>query len=196
MYKRIVSVLVSIVLCSSFFSACAPAVGSTIEAPEVLLSEIKAEPMIQHGAGVQFEQIVDVRPTNTSQDSATYFTEPGDDALPTVETALRDALTQHGIAIDTNDALRLRGELRTWRTQYTAAMSGTIASEAALVVELVDASGRVVYTGTYEGNRSSEFPVVTVGDLQKSLGFAMSKAIEELLSDEKFIQNVSTTGLN
>ena len=78
--------------------------------------------------------------------------------------------------------------MRKWRSKVGAKDSSAIDSEATLFVELLDPTGKKIYSGTYNGTRSSQFPVVTRIDVQDSLGLAMANAIEQVISDQQLIE--------
>lgn len=181
--------LSALLILASAFSACAPSLGGTIAVPSIPLAENMDQSRARLFTSVDVVDFKDGRGAAPSEDSG--FTEPRGDIDVKLQEAIGDALTKRGISVFGGAPVKITGEVRTWRTQVAAEGAvGTISSEAALFIQVLDRNGSVRYSGTYRGSRSSQFPVVAESDVQESLGLAMSQAIAQLMEDQQFLQSL------
>lgn len=175
------------------FSGCAPHVGSVIEVPQIPHATAPAEAETRLNTAVAIDEIKDVRQSvmpSDPQSTVGNYTSPEGQVGEAVQTALTDALMEKGVAVSSTAPLRVWGEVRKWRTQVVTKTTSAIDSEAALYIEVLDSSGKRLYSGTYHGSRASSFPVASASDIRASLGMAMSQAIGQVVEDEEFLNSM------
>lgn len=160
---------------------CAARIDSTVPAPEIPeMRQVTAE---LHGVRLSMEPFVDARlPSITDSENKT-ITQPDGTVSEQVEQALREALENQGITVDSGSSKKLTAEIRRWDAMVSAAASGAIESNATLFVELKDVDNDSVFSGEYHGTRSSTFPIIAKQDVSDSLGLAMAEAIEQVVRD-------------
>ncbi|HMO17810.1 MAG TPA: YajG family lipoprotein [Oligoflexia bacterium] len=107
---------------------------------------------------------------------------PEGDVSDVVTGYLESALKTRGVTFDSSSPITLTGEIRTWSAEARGSSTGELKSEATVYVEVIQ-SGLRKFSGTYQGARSSQFPIVTPQDISDSLGLAMSQAIDQAISD-------------
>ncbi len=188
-YSKSLSAL--LIFCSLTFSACAPHLGATIETPEVPLGEIKTETRARLGSFIAMQGLEDRRPAPSSEIKPEY-TQPAGPVTETVEAALRDAFKEHGITVLDTAPVGLKAEIREWKSKVKVQTNTAIESKAVLAIELFDPTGKRIYSGTYEGSRSSQFPVVNRIDVKDSLGLAMANCISHILDDPKVMEIIGS----
>lgn len=171
---------------------CVANVGQTIETPEIPAAATRTEARARLGSYVSIQGVQDLRTYSSQTPSSENFTEPQGGTTTAVETGLKNALRDAGISVLESAPITLRAEIKKWRAQVTSKASSNLASEATIYVELLDPSGRKLYTGSYNGTRSSQFPVITRIDIKDSLGLAMSNALSQLVADEQLLNIVSS----
>lgn len=182
---RLIRPLILVVL----ISACSPAVGPTVSAPEIPVPAIN-EARGRLNAQVAIDAVTDLRnqePIEVSKD----YTTPNGESVAVIEKAVADALASRGISVSEDAPRKVRIGIKQWRTRVTATATSSIASEAAITVEVVDQNEKRIFTGSYRGERSSQFPVASVPDIKDSLGLSMSAAITGMLDDDDFINSLS-----
>lgn len=175
----------------SLVAGCAPHLGPTIETPEVPLSEIKGDNRARLGSYIAVQKVEDKRAGITRSDNSEY-TQPAGAVEEIVEAALRDAFRENGISVLDTAPIQLKAQVREWRSKVKVATMSEIDSKAVIAIELFDPAGKKIYSGTYEGNRSSQFPLVNRIDVKDSLGLAMASCISHVLSDPKFLEIVGS----
>jgi hypothetical protein len=141
------------------------------------------------GSYVTVQAVTDERRALSTEEVA-RFTEPHGNVTQNVEAALSDSLRERGISVVDTAPVKIKVEIRGWKSEVTMSTTPELTSEATLYVELFDAFGKRVYSGTYTGTRFSQFPVVTRNDMKDSLAFAMSSAIEQLVGDEQLLNHI------
>ena len=173
-----------------FCAACAPKLGATIDAPQIPAPATKPDVRARLGSYVAIQGVEDTRVgiEATDADQAPGYTEPYGGVNAIVENGMKKAFQESGIAVVDTAPVTLKAEVRKWRSQLDAKSTSKLNSEATLYVELQDPTGKKLYSGTYNGSRSSQFPVVTRVDVQDSLGLAMANAIEQVISDPQFLE--------
>ena len=170
-------------------AACAPTPGPTIDTPSIPIAKTNAEIRGRLGTYVTIQGVIDTR-RSLIGDELSKYTEPQGNVTEAVENALSDSLRERGVSV-TNDApVKIKAEIRSWKSEIVVSASPTLTSDASLYVEMFDASGGRLYSGSYNGTRSSQFPIVTRQDMKDSLGLAMSSAIEQLLADEQLLNHI------
>lgn len=178
-----------ILLVSALIASCAPKPGPTIDTPTIPVAKTNAEIRGRLGSYVTVQSVTDERRALT-ENEAVRFTEPQGNVPQNVETALSDSLRERGISVVDTAPVKIRAEIRSWRSEVTMATTPTLMSEASLYVEVYDAFGKRLYSGTYQGTRQSQFPVVTREDMKDSLAYAMSSAIEQAIGDEQLLNHI------
>lgn len=174
-----------------FFTACSAHVGPTIEIYDIPLGGEGDEELSSIHAAVALEEIRDVRvPPINDEDGTARMTAPAGRVEGLVQAALREAFRARGITVSESAPLRIWGEIRKWKARIATTTTSSIKSEAALYLEVIDAAGSRVYSGTYHGSRASEFPIATASDIRASLSSAMAQAISQVLEDEEFLTNL------
>jgi hypothetical protein len=190
MSVRIPAVFLLAVFCP-LLSSCAPNLGATIEAPDLpaAAADGTAKPEIRArlGSYVTIQEVTDARNGITTDPDENY-TEPYGGVNTIVEKGIKKAFQDIGVAVSDSAPISLRAEVRKWRAQVKSKGNSAISSEATIYVEAVDPSGKKVYSGTYNGARSSQFPVVTRVDVKDSLAIAMTNAINQLTSDQQLLE--------
>lgn len=175
----------------SFGVGCAPHLGATIETPEVPLTEIKSDTRARLGSYVAIQSIEDSRKLSL-QEAQPEYTQPAGAVKETVEAAIRDSFRDHGISILDTAPVQMKTYVREWKSQVKSSTTTSIESKAVLYVELFDPSGKRMYSGTYEGTRSSQFPVVNRTDVKDSLGLAMANCISHIIDDPKIMEIIGS----
>lgn len=173
------------------FTGCAAQVGSTIEAPEIPPIAMADDARARLGSYIAIQEIVDSR-QELKDDDTTRVTQPFGGVSGIIKTGLRNAFRDAGISVIDSSPIELRAEVRKWQAEVSAKGTSTLSSEATLYVELIDPSGKKVFTGSYNGTRSSQFPVITRVDVKDSLGLSMANAISQLVADPKLIEMISS----
>ncbi len=168
-------------------AACSPNLGTTIEAPQVPIAPVKSDARARLGSYVSIQSVEDARP-GPSTDTSEKYTEPYGGVNTIVEAGLKNAFRESGIAVIDTAPVTIKAEVRRWRAQVSSKSSSAIDSEATLYVELLDPTGKKIYSGTFNGTRASQFPVVTRVDVQDSLGLAMANAIEQVITDPQLLE--------
>ncbi|MCB0322427.1 MAG: hypothetical protein KDD69_02605 [Bdellovibrionales bacterium] len=168
-------------------SGCARHIGASIAVPEIPTPAAEARPRL--GATIAVRDFKDVRGQAQGQElgEAPGVTKPEGDVGTRVAEAMAAVFEKRGITVDETAATVVRGEVRQWQSKVTTTTSGVIESTAAVYVEVVDRSGNSVYSGTYHGSRTSQFPVVSASDVQDSLGIAMAQALDQALQDQELL---------
>jgi len=187
MRSKLVSFCVLLLI--SFCAACAPRLGATIEAPQIPPASTKSDARAKLGSYVSIQSVEDTRVgPAVNADETPDFTEPYGGVNAIVENGIKKAFQEAGIAVVDSAPVTMKAEVRKWRSQVDAKTTGALSSEATLYVELQDPSGKKLYSGTYNGTRASQFPVVTRVDVQDSLGLAMANAIAQIMTDTQFLE--------
>ncbi len=188
---RRVILLVSILSLLTLSTACSRHVGSSIEVPNIPApAASSAESRARLSANISLSGFKDVREAIIPIEGLdqTSYTQPQGAISQQLEAAMSEAMSKKGLHVTSNAPVSLWGEIRKWRADVETTTTSKIKSEAALYVELLDASGQRLYAGTYHGSRASQFPVVSAEDIKDSLGIAMAQAIGQVLEDEEFLQ--------
>ena len=172
-------------------SACAPHLGPTIETPDVPVSQIKSDVRARMGTYVALQSVEDARPA-PSRDIDSDYTQPVGAVKEIVEAAIKTAFRDHGISVLDTSPVQMTVSIRDWRSQVKVNSSTAIDSKAVVYIELSDPTGKRIYSGTYEGSRSSQFPVVNRVDVQDSLGIAMANCISHVLDDPKILEIIGS----
>ncbi len=170
-------------------SACAPNLGGTIDAPSIPSVSPKGDARARLGSYLSIQTVEDARTKGISGEAG--YTEPAGKVTQIVEDGIKNAFRENGISILDSAPVSLRTEIRQWRAKVTSAAQAEIDSEATIFVEALDPAGKVIYSGTYTGNRSSKFPIVSRIDVQDSLGLAMANAIGQAVADPAFLNVLS-----
>ena len=167
--------------------ACAASVGPDIEVSEIELPEETATASLA-GVEVSVGIFDDSRaPTLGELTEAKSVTQADGEVGLSVEKAMLKALSSKGASVSQGSGVRLSGEVREWKSEFSAASTGSITSSAALFVEASDSTGRTVFSGVYQGVRKSSFPIIAKQDIQDSLSLAMGEAITQVVNDPKLI---------
>lgn len=174
----------------SSLTGCAVSPGRTVETPEIPPIAANGESRARLGSYLAVQSVEDRRDASPSSDAG--FTEPFGRVGASVEEGLKNAFRENGISILETAPLTLRTEIRKWRTKVDSKANTMLNSEATLFVELVDPSGKKIYSGSYNGTRASQFPVVTRVDVQDSLALAMANAIGQVVSDPELLNVLSS----
>ncbi len=175
-------------------TGCAPNLGATIEAAPIPVSsaaDSRNSARARFGSVISIIDVRDARPPLNEGDD-TRYTEPHGGIPQIVENAVKDALSNAGIAVVGSAPIEMKIEVVKWRSNVLPKGNVQLKSEATLNIELVDPSGKKVFSGSYNGVRSSQFPVVTRVDVKDSLGLAMANALEQLTSDAQFLELVGS----
>ena len=191
MFSRIELLVKSIVtfgVVTVFFSGCSADVGPSIETPEVPAPSVaRVERRARLAAQITLGHFTDRREPIEALGSGD-ITQPQGKVARKVEAALVKSFVSNGISIVNEAPYSIQGEVRKWNASVMTTASSKLRSEAALYIEVLNESGVRVYSGTYHGSRASQFPIASAGDIQDSLGLAMSQAIGQILEDEGFLQ--------
>jgi hypothetical protein len=171
-----------------FLSSCSAQIGSSIEVPQIALEVAEDGYSSSQDLEVNFSGIIDRREFLMDQANAGEVTQPDGDVAGEIEKALLNGLKTKGVEVSIGSLRTLSGEVIKWRTKVTTKATSLIDSEASLLLEVKDELGKRIYSGTYSGLRSSEFPIVTRVDVKDSLAIAMTKAIEEALNDPRLME--------
>lgn len=167
-------------------SSCAPNLGKSIESPESIPTTASTNaPRARLGSYTSIAEVSDQREIADNEED---FTQPLGDVKQVVENGIKEAFREAGIAVIEDAPLALKTEIKKWRSNIKSKVNTTVTSEASLLVTLTDPSGKKIFTGTYNGNRNSEFPVVNREDVKDSLSLAMSQAISQMLSDKQLLE--------
>lgn len=169
--------------------SCAPYVGRAVDVPEIPSVVKEGEVRNRLGNSVAVGEVRDAR--ESAAEGSTY-TEPAGDVAAAVRQALEKTFTDKGMIISLDAPVTVSGEVREWRSAVSAKTTSMIQSEAALAIEVRDPSNKKLYSGVYHGSRSSQFPVASAGDVQDSLGLAMSQAISQMLQDKELVSVLSS----
>ncbi len=172
-------------------AGCAPSLGPTIEAGDIPPPATQPATRARFGSVVGIQDIRDNRPAPAT-DGSEKFTEPHGGVPQLVEAALKTTLSDAGVSVVSSAPVEMKVEVLKWRSQVDPKANVMLRSEASLLIELYDPAGKKVFSGTYNGVRSSQFPVVTRVDVKDSLGLAMSNALEQLVADPQFIELVGS----
>lgn len=175
---------------TSSIAGCAVSPGRTVETPEIPAVAPSGEARARLGSYLAIQAVEDRRDSSQSADSG--FTEPFGRVGASVEEGIKNAFRENGISILETAPLSLKAEIRKWRTKVDSRANTMMSSEATLYVELVDPSGKKMYSGSYNGTRSSQFPVVTRVDVQDSLALAMANAIGQVVNDPELLNVLSS----
>lgn len=178
-------------LCAALAAGCAPSLGTTIEAGDIPVPAVQSTARARFGSVVGIQDIRDNRPAPVV-DGTEKFTEPHGGIPQLVESALKTTLGDAGVSVVSSAPVAMKVEVLKWRSQVDPKASVMLRSEASLLIELFDPAGKKVFSGTYNGVRSSQFPVVTRVDVKDSLGLAMSNALEQLVADPQFIEIIGS----
>ena len=170
-------------------SACAPSLGGTIDAPTIPSVAPKGDARARLGSYLSIQTVEDARSKGISGEAG--YTEPAGKVTQIVEDGIKSAFRENGISILDSAPVTLRTEIRQWRAKVTSTAQAEIQSEATIFVEALDPAGHVIYSGTYTGERSSKFPIVSRIDVQDSLGLAMANAIGQAVADPAFLNVLS-----
>ncbi len=184
MKKIIVALLFTFNLIS-----CAPQVGEIIAAPEIP-TLAKPETRARLGSYVNVNKVEDIRQIGRDSAYENNITEPfGGNIAENVKTSIRQALSDVGVSTIDTAAINMNVEIRSWKSQVgTKSGSGTVTSDASIYVELFDPTGKRLFSGTYNGQRKSDFPIISKVDVQDSLGLAMAGAIEQMVTDKELLE--------
>ena len=189
--KRLSIIFLPALLLVFLVVGCAPHLGATIETPEVPVTQIKSDARARLGTYVALQGIEDGRRLGLSEEP-TEYTQPAGAVRETVEAAIRDAFREHGISILDTAPVQMKTTVREWKSQVSASTTSSIDSKAVLYVELFDPTGKRMYSGTYEGTRSSQFPVINRTDVKDSLGLAMANCIGHIIDDPKIMEMIAS----
>ncbi|MFN8390178.1 MAG: YajG family lipoprotein [Bdellovibrionota bacterium] len=172
-------------------TSCAPNLGSTIEAPQLPPTSAdpasRPEARARLGSYVTVQEVVDSR-NGISADADENTTEPYGGVNVIVENGLKNAFRDAGVGVTDSAPISIKAQVTKWRAHVNAKGTSAINSEATLFVEVYDPSGKRIYSGTYNGSRSSQFPVVTRVDVKDSLGLAMNNAISQVIADPQLLE--------
>ena len=186
------TLLSSVTLC---LISCVAAVGPLIDVPYIPIAENSSDvlPIL-----VRLGQIRDVR--NVPQENSGFQNNSGKvtpegNVGENVEKALAKAIEVRGGSLDSSADIILTGELRSWSCQTKGSTSGTLNSESSLYLEVRKRSGQKVFSGVFQGVRSSQFPFVSAADIKDSLGFALAQSIDQALNDQSLRRGLSGNSL-
>jgi hypothetical protein len=169
-----------IILISLLASACVVSVGPTIEAPAIPAPTKSTDvfPVL-----VQVKNFRDVRLVSEEEKGPIS---PEGDISELVKDAFINYLEKRGASVEFSAPVTIEGEIRSWEAQARGTSTGMLNSSASLYIEVKDSSGNKLYSGVFQGSRSSQFPLVSKADIKDSLGFAMAQAIDQSLNDASF----------
>lgn len=162
--------------------SCAPYIGRAVDVPEIPSAIKEGDVRTRLSSSIAIGEIRDTRDP-LGEDSAA--TEPAGDVAAAVRQALEKSFTDNGMILSLDAPVTITGEVRDWHSTVSAKTTSLIQSEASLAIEVRDPSNRKLYSGVYHGSRSSQFPVASAGDVQDSLGLAMSQAIAQMFQDKE-----------
>lgn len=171
-------------------TGCAVNPGRTVETPSIPAVAAKGEARARLGSYLAIEGVEDRRDSSTASNEG--FTEPFGRVGSSVEEGIKSAFRENGISILETAPVTLHAEVRKWRTKVGSGAQTMLDSEATVYVELKDPSGKRLFSGSYNGTRSSQFPVVTRVDVQDSLALAMANAIGQIVSDPGLLNVLSS----
>ena len=184
--KRISLLLIAF---SVVFVGCAAYVGRAVDVPEIPSAVKEGDARARLSSSIAVGEIRDAREV---PEEGSNYTEPAGDVASAVKSALERTLTDKGMILSLDAPVTVTGEVREWRSSVSARTTSQIQSEAALAIEVRDPSNKKLYSGVYHGSRSSQFPVASAGDVQDSLGLAMSQAIAQMLQDKDLLNVISS----
>lgn len=170
------------------FISCAPQVGVIIDAPAIP-TLAKPDTRARLGSYVNLDKVQDTRMVGKIGTVEANVTEPyGNDITENIKTSIRQALSDVGVSSNDTAPVAMNVEIRSWKSQVgTKSGSGKIVSDASLYIELYDPTGKRLFSGSYNGQRTSDFPIISKVDIQDSLGLAMANAIEQMVTDPELI---------
>jgi len=183
------------ITCACFFVACSPSLDGAIETPEVPIAEIDASKQYTQSINVNVVDFSDVRglDNKTASEGSGDLTKPEGDVGVKVQAALSEALSKRGASVYAGAPVKVKGDILSWESKVGAKGMGSIESKASLYIQVQDRDGKEIFSGIYNGNRASQFPVVSRNDVKHSLGMAMSETITQVLEDQRFLQAVSSS---
>ena len=164
------------------FVACVATVGPSISVPEIPLGIVESNPRVSQSS-IEVGQIKDSRVLDYNSTGQGLVTPEGDISR-TVETGIINYLKAAGSNVSHGSSLLLQGEVKEWQAAYEGSTTGALDSKASIYIEVIDQGSKAkIYTGTFQGNRSSHFPFVSPADIKDSLGFAMAQCIQQVFKD-------------
>ena len=195
---------------TTFICSCVPYLGPTIEAPELTTTTSSnnsdratstRRARARLSSSISIQKVADARHTPTYQEHleennpehiTPEYTQPVGPITSLVESALRDSLKNAGVGILDSAPISLKAEVREWKAKISSRFSSDLQSYATLYIELLDPAGKRIYSGTYQGERSSKFPFINRSDVKDSLATAMHNCIANLLADEQLLELIGS----
>ena len=199
---RLKVLIVAAALLAPNFTGCGPYLSTSMEVPEIpvgsadagtraSLGEIGESSAAPSSHSVAIERIVDLR-------QSPVIVTRGDDAIELigdvgirVSDAVKRALLDKGFSVSAFGENSVRGQVKTWRAAVESSLNGTLESEAAIFIEVFNKREQRIFSGEFRGSAKSQTPLISNSDVQESLGKAMAKAIEELITDSQFLEAIS-----
>ncbi|MCB0344726.1 MAG: hypothetical protein KDD66_06400 [Bdellovibrionales bacterium] len=169
-------------------ASCAKQTGGKVVAPDIPIVQHKMafpNPVVVNAAIVPFQ---DMR-AEADASSGSSVTVPVGDVGNVVARAAEQAFAKRGMKLEgSSSQAEIRGQITEWNATVEGGALPVLGSTAALRIEVLNPKGDTVYTGTYQGTRSSEFPVISESDIRRSLGIAMAEAVEKMADDSRLTQ--------
>ncbi len=174
-----------------FMSACAKTTGGEVAAPKIPIVQHKMAYPTPVLLNAEISSFQDSRP-NQNSSSGKSVTMPVGEVGTLVSKAAEQAFKKRGMELRGAGGMStIRGRIIEWSATVDGGALPVLGSVAALEVEVVGPEGRPVYTSSYEGTRSSQFPVISESDIQESLGIAMAEALEKMADDRMLTSAIS-----
>ncbi len=118
---------------------------------------------------------------------------PEGDVGELVKDSFVQYLVKRGATVEVVAPVIIDGEIRNWEAQAKGTTTGALNSTASLYLEVRNNLGAKIYSGVFQGTRSSQFPLVGSADIKDSLGFAISQAIDQALNDPSLRKALSSS---
>lgn len=181
--------LSSAILCVLFVSGCAPGLGTTLNVRDIPVSESAGSNLI--GLRVKAGPFEDMRQSFAIAKVEGRDVRPEGDIGLSVQQALERQLKAQGARLSIFNAPLIKGTIKEWYIKVVPEFPSSRAyAKAGITVDLLDAGGKKLMTGTYRGIMEAENPILSEEKISGILGSAMQQAILHMLNDQKFVRRL------
>ena len=147
-------------------TSCVTSIEPIVKVPPVVIESSRAL-FLGQSANISSINFQDLRLTDEVVSPG--FVSPEGDISGALSKSLKSALQDREVVFRKDSSTEIKGSVNIWEAHFEGTASITLRSEAAISVNVIK-SGRSIYNGTYNGVRSSSFPIVGAQDVQDSLG--------------------------
>ncbi len=170
-----------------FFGACGPNFSNPVLAPEPSLESVELKVKKQVEGRFYLKSFEDIRKDqNFIKYNGQNFKCDSDLTL-VVREALSRILVRSGFQASKKSAIFIKGKLVDWNAEVQDGFPGTLISQVKVYLELMDPTGRRIYSGTYSGQAELQAPGLDNNDLRQALSLGMEKALEQVALDKGFV---------